>query len=135
MLIRNIEVTFIAPELQQRTIICDYVQFGLEYIGEIVEMFDDSLIENYRGGRERIELKVRLDLTEAQFMAAFLISTEKILVIENYQYKVVNDMRETAFPLFKNSIIGVYPTLRFRKKTKGLTNPAYYLAENNLKLL
>lgn len=134
MLVREIEVTFIHYGMHQHTLKCDYVLFGLEFLGDVVEMFDDSLVENYRGGRERIELKVKLDLTESNFIADFLLATDKVLVIENYQYEVVNDMREAQFPLFKGSIIGTYPTLRFKKKTKGLTNPAYYLAEGSLKL-
>lgn len=126
MIANNIEVTFITYGELARKFICDYVIFTLEFLGEVVEMFDDSLQENYRAVRQNIELKVKLNLNEAMFMAQFLGSTTKIIEIDGVRFEVVNDMQKVNFELFKKTIISVHPTLRFKVKNTGIVTPQVF---------
>lgn len=125
MLAQNINITFIATDSGwvQKHLLCDYALFGIDHIGEVNEMVDYSLVENYQGVRQTIELKVKLDLHESFFMADFLASTEKVLKIDGVYFEVVNDMRSTNFELFKKTMIGTHVTLKFKVKTLGVKMP------------
>lgn len=123
MIAQSIDVVFNNYGLNAKTINCDYVRFGIEFIGEIVEMFDDSLVENYRNVRQTIELKLKIDLVEALYVAAFLSATEKTLHIDNVIYEVVNDAQKVAFDFFKESRVGVHPVLKFKCKKTGVATP------------
>lgn len=125
MLAQNIKITFIATSSGwvQKTLLCDYALFGLDLVGEVNEMVDYSLEENYPGVRQTIELKVKLDLHESFFMADFLGSTDKVLKIDGLFFDVVNDMRQASFELFKKTMISSHVTLKFKAKTLGVKMP------------
>lgn len=128
MIALNVQVRFQAPGKVDRIFRCDYVTFGIQILGSIDEKLDYSLEEDYEGVRQTIRLRVKLDLIEAQFMVNFLASTEKRLYIDGKAYDVVNSSTDIEYPLFKNTMIGVHPELRFRCKYLGVVDPEVYTA-------
>lgn len=128
MMSLDTHVRFQAPGKVDQTFKCDYVTFGLELPGSIDELLDYSLEEVYEGARQTIRLRVKLDLVETQFMMNFLASTEKCIYIDGKVYQVVNVGTQFEFPLFKNTMIGVHPELRFRCKYLGVIDPVVYTA-------
>lgn len=107
------------------------VVFSLELVGEVLEQLDFSLIELYQGtGRELLEVRdVLFDLSDTNFMAAFLAATDKKVVVDTVEYEVVNAGKVIKFPFFKNSSLGTSPVLRFKKKTLGISQPNFYISQ------
>lgn len=127
MMSLDTHVRFQAPGKVDQIFKCDYVTFGLELPGSIDELLDYSLEEVYEGARQTIRLRVKLDLVETQFMMNFLASTEKCIYIDGKAYQVVNVGTQFEFPLFKNTMIGVHPELRFRCKYLGVVDPVVHI--------
>jgi len=127
MIVRDLNVTFSNYGLRPRTFLCDYVVFGLEVIGDTTEFLDHSLEEaEDLEVREKFQIKVKLDLSQAIFLAGFIKSTSKTLDIDGTRYEVVNDFRDAELGLFKNTTLAVHPLLRFKAKAIGIKNPAIY---------
>lgn len=122
MLNKNTSVTFsYNADANQQTVICESVIFALELLGEVFEDINFNLIENSSKAREHIKIKVELDLIQTNFMAEFLKATDKKLIIEGTSYEVVASSRTVEFGLFQKLNIYSYPTLRFKKKTLGIS--------------
>lgn len=128
MLAQSVNVTFHhlgGTGSSARSFLCDYVIFRLEFLGEVIEEVDaNELIEHNWDVRENIELKLRLDLANAQWMAQFLKDSPKKLTIDGVQYTVVCGQKNVRMPLFEKSMIGVHPVLKFRVTTPGIATPA-----------
>lgn len=133
MLVQDIEVTFSNHGLNQRVLSCDYVVFSLELLDEVLELLDFELLEDFDTAtgeiraREVIELQVKLNLYEGEWMAAWLRTPNKTMLIDEHLYEVVNDGRKIDFPLFKKAMIGTHPKLRFRAKKLGIANREYHV--------
>lgn len=124
---QSMTVTFsYNSDANTKDLVCDYVVFGIEFIGQVDEMLDFSLEEDYDGVRQTIELQVALDLSETLWVAEFLAADDKKLTIDGTDYEIVNQGRRANFPLFKKSYIGTHPKLKFMVKTLGIADPGVY---------
>ena len=119
MLNRNVNVTF-DDGTYSATYTCTSVRFGMELLGKVKEDIDLELHERFQDARLLIEIKVRLSVAESLFTASFLESTSKNLIIDGVTIPVVIGGKQTWFDLFEDSNVAAFPTLKFKKKTKGL---------------
>ena|SRR3990167_8015504 len=134
MLNQNVAVTFsYGHGAQSRLIRCNWVVYGLEFLGDVEEDLDYTLIEDYAGiindedvetvensVRQTIKVKAILRVSDALWMAKFLASTTKKLIIDGNELEVVNAADRIEFPLVEESNFGANPELLFRVKTPGL---------------
>jgi len=130
MLVQNAEVRFSNYGINANTFECDYVLFGLEFVGggPVVEFMNLALQEDFSNVRQTIELKVMLDLDETVSMQAWLATRNKTLTIDGVDYQVVSDFRDMKWPLFKNVMgIGTNPVLKFKAKTVGIITPEFII--------
>lgn len=97
------------------TLTCDWVRYSLEFVGDVVEMFDFTLRENFFGVRESFDIKLRLDIDQQLFMEAFLFDTDKALTIDSTTYDVVNANQKINYPQWGKTNYAIHPTLKFRK--------------------
>jgi hypothetical protein len=119
---QSVNVTFSHnTDTESLTLMCSSVVFSLEFVGEVLELVDYSLLENYQDVRESIRIKVKLSLPESIFIRDFLSATDKKLTIDGTEYEIVNAAKEVQFPLFKNNNFRVEPTLNFKRKTVGVS--------------
>jgi hypothetical protein len=125
MLNRDVNVTFIHNgNIEQFTLFCERVKFSLELVGEVLEKLDYELVENYQENhRQRIEIKLQLNLIQGLAMTNFLQATDKKLIIDGVTFEVVNADSVIDFELFKGYNILTNPTLRFRVKALGVQLP------------
>jgi hypothetical protein len=129
MLIQNLDVTFSYGSTNTKTKKCDYVQFSLEFLGNVKEDIDFTLHEDYEDVRELIKLKVELNQAETQWMTDFLKATDKKLTIDGTEYQVVNDTKKIDFKLFKKTIMSTHPELKFKKKSAGISAGKIFIGE------
>jgi len=123
MLAQGLEVKFSNYGTNDRTLECDYVLMGFEYVGggPVIELLDFTLEEDFDDVRQTIELKVQLNLYETNWMAAWLATQNKTLTIDNFDFQVVSDSRDFKWALFKNIMgIGTNPVLKFKAKAIGI---------------
>lgn len=125
MLVSNLDVTFTFGGSNVKTKKCDYVIFGIEFIGDVKEDTAFELHEDYNNARETIKLKVKLNLAETNWIGEFLKATDKIITIDSEDYAVVNDGKKVEMKLFKDSLVGTHPELKFKRKTPGITSVGY----------
>lgn len=124
MKIQNVDVTFShSADVETRTFMVSECVFGVEIIGEVLELVDYTLEENDEGVRQTIEMKMTLDLFKTIFIAQFLAATDKKITIDGTVFEVVNGSRRMSFPMFKKSNIRTNPKLSFRVKTPGIQTP------------
>ena len=127
MLNRNVNVIF-DDGSNTMTLTCSTVRFGAETLGKVKEKIDFELVEVFEDTRLLIEIKVKLIFSDALFILGFLQSTSKKLTIDGENIEVVNAEKQTWFDLFEDSIVAAFPTLKFKKKTRGMPDFIYNVA-------
>lgn len=101
--------------------LCDWVEFGVEFVGEVVEDIDYDLIEDYEDVRLLVWLKMTMEtFDEADWLAGFLGATDKHLVIDGREYEVVNDAKNVRYKLWDKSNAGTVVNLQFKARSLGL---------------
>lgn len=131
MLVQSIEVKFSNYGTNDRTLVCDYVLMGFEYIGggPVIELLDFTLEEDFDDVRQTIELKVQLNLIETNWMQDWLATKNKTLTIDGVDYQVVSDFRDLKWQLFRSVMgIGTHPVLKFKAKAIGIVTPENILS-------
>jgi hypothetical protein len=105
-----------------RTLRCNWVKFGMEINGEIDELLDHELYENWEDGdiRLRISLEIMLYLSDALWMQVFIIARDKVIIIDGNAFEIVNSFRKIDFDLWKNSNAGVELEMKFKCRTTGI---------------
>lgn len=132
MLFTDLNVTFkFDSDQEERTFLCTKVVFALELIGHIDEMFDFTLKENYEDARQDIEIWVKLNQEESIWMKDFLIASDKKLIIDGTTYEVVNAEKKIDFPLFRDTPLGTFPKMKFRRKQLGVLDPSVLIGDQN----
>lgn len=125
MYAQNLSVTF-GYGSSSKTIKCDYVTMGVRPIGDVLEKIDYSLEENYFGGRMSFEMAGRTDLAGAEFLAHFVLATDKSIAIDGTEYEVVNDQRQAEFPFYQGvQSVGVSFEFKLMRKTTGIEMGSY----------
>ncbi len=103
-----------------KVLTCEWVRFGMEFIGDVEEDISFNLVEDYVDTRELIRLKVLLNYADTVWMSNFLKATDKQLVIDTVTTDVVNGAKRVDFSLFGDkSNVFSHPELRFKKKQSG----------------
>ena len=134
MITQDINVTFqYSAGAETKTLICSYVVWNLEVAGAApVELLDFTLDEIHDDVRQAWEMQVKLDLSQAEWMANFIAAKDKELIIDGTTFEVVNGFQNIEMPLFGGSKLGVHPKLKFRRKQTGILSTGVASATMNM---
>jgi hypothetical protein len=110
-----------------RTLRCNWVKFGIEPLGEIDEPLNKRLSESWNDDEVRllITLLQQLNLTDALWMLQYIVSRDKVIIIDGHVLEIVNDFKEVDFPLLNDSNAFVELELKFKRRIPGIPEWAY----------
>lgn len=106
--------------LNINTFRCTSVRLGLRLLGSVEDDLDFTMVEDYQAVRQTITIRVRLNFTTAQWMAGFVASEAKRLIIDGTPIEVVNGFDELDFELLNGYNAYADVEMVFFKKDKGL---------------
>ncbi len=101
-------------------ILCSQIRLGLEFIGDVEEDINFSLVEDYDGVRVTVAVSCKLHSSQSIWMSGFLSSDSKILEIDGVDIEVVNDMKKIDFELWDDLSYAIDIEMKFKRKSTGL---------------